>query len=238
MNAYDAKVKDGLKMLLAMIATILIATSVLLFFVSRVSGDTEPGNNTEYDENLTIPFDDFPIMLDNETLPPYLGKNISVLIRNITQTHQENLLMIRLQRRMMLNATWEERLRLLNQTRSEMRLCIEERIMEMERLREMLRQGNITQEEFIMEMNRIRLEIRLRLNLLKETSKEALKALQENISEENKRLAKQIVEENRRFQQEMKRLHEQIKEEVKEKVEEQKQDKSKEDKSKKDKSKK
>ncbi|MBO3799775.1 MAG: hypothetical protein FGF52_01800 [Candidatus Brockarchaeota archaeon] len=220
--------KDALKILL-MVTAMLIATVIILSFAPRVLGNGESNNGNytenEYDDNLTIPTDDFTISLDNETLPSCLGKNMSLLIRNITQTHRENLLRIRLQRRIMLENTWYERLRLLNQTRSETRLCIEERKREMERLREMLRQGNITREEFIMEMNRIRLEIRTRLSLSKETSKEALKALQANISEENKRFARQIVEENHRFQQEMRQLHERIKEEVRERVREQVQNK-------------
>ncbi|MEM3712915.1 MAG: hypothetical protein QXR97_05210 [Thermoproteota archaeon] len=215
-------VRNDLK-ILAMVAVALISVSMLLSFI-RASGDT--GSNEEnyiweeYEDNITIPFEDFAMPLDNETMPFCLGKNMSVLIRNITQTHRENLLRIRLQRRIMLNNTWHERLRVLNQTKNEMRNCIEERNREMERLREMLRNGNITREEFIMEMNRISLEVRTRLSLLKETSKEALKALQENISEENKKFAKQIVEENQRFQQEMKQLHERVREEVKERVRE------------------
>ncbi|MGQ9479550.1 MAG: hypothetical protein ACUVQ0_06030 [Thermoproteota archaeon] len=195
------------KILLALILTMLLLSLLRLPLVSASDTplDAEAEDNVE--EEITI-------TLTNETLPPYLGKNITVLIRNITETHKESLMKIRLRRKLMLNATWSEKLRILNQTQCEMKEIIEERNREMERLREMWRQGNITKEKFLMEMNRLMLETRTRLSILKETTKEALRALQENISETNKKLAKEIVE---KFQQEMKKMHEFVKD-VKEKV--------------------
>jgi len=96
---------------------------------------------------------------------------------------------------------------------------------EMTRLQEMLSNGEITQGEFIMEMNRLRLELRTRLRQLDGIEKEVLKALQQDISENNKELAKRIVEANHAFRDAKKALHEEMKAEIKEKVEEQKQDK-------------
>ncbi|MEM2930776.1 MAG: hypothetical protein QW797_07975 [Thermoproteota archaeon] len=98
---------------------------------------------------------------------------------------------------------------------------------EMTRLEERLRNGEITQGEYIMEMNRLRLEIRTRLRQMEGVAKEALKALQENIPESNKELARKIVEANREFREEKKAIQEEKKAEIKARVEEQKQAKGK-----------
>lgn len=138
--------------------------------------------------------------------PPSLGKSISILIKDIAQTHKESLLDIRLQRRIVLCATWEERLRILDQIRTELEQHIEEMEQVRESLSERLEQGEIDDEEYIMEINRLMLEMRVYLNNLKGVVKEASKALQEDIPEANKR-----------FQQEKKELEE-MKEEIKAKV--------------------
>lgn len=195
MLANALRSREGLKTPLIMFTMLTIALALFLF-VTRVSGDADK--------------DVYTIMLDNGILPPLLGKKVSVLVQNITQTHRENLLKIGLQRRLMLNPTWEERLRIINQTRWEIKQCLEERLEEGARLREMLRQGDATRGEFIVEMNWLMLEIRTGLNLLRETNDEAMKALQEAVSGANRNFAKQIIEENRKFQQEMKQLCEEM----------------------------
>lgn len=102
MLANALRSREGLKTPLIMFTMLTIALALFLF-VTRVSGDADK--------------DVYTIMLDDGILPPLLGKKVSVLVQNITQTHRENLLKIGLQRRLMLNPTWEERLRIINQTR-------------------------------------------------------------------------------------------------------------------------
>lgn len=183
----------------------LAAVSTLL--VSRVAGDEDTG--------------------EDETLPPYLGKSLSAQIQDLVQQHKETLLEIRLERKMMLLQTWVERLYELDDEQTRIMETVELMEQEMKRLEERMRNGEITQGEYIMEMNRLRLEIRTRLRQLEGVEKEALKALQENIPEINKELAKRIVDANHAFRDAKKALQEEKKAEIKARVEEQKQAKGK-----------
>lgn len=185
----------------ALVLLTVVAVSTLL--VSRVAGD------------------------EDETLPPYLGKSLSAQIQDLVQQHKETLLEIRLERKMELLQTWEERLSELDDEQESIMETVRLMEQEMERLEERLRNGEITQGEYIMEMNRLRLEIRTRLRQLEGVEKEALKALQENIPESNKELAKRIVDANRAFRDDKKALQEEKKAEIKAWVEEQKQAKGK-----------
>ncbi len=185
----------------------LTVAAVSTLLVSRVAGDEDTG--------------------EDETLPPYLGKSLSAQIQDLVQQHKEKLLEIRLERKMMLLQTWVERLSELDDEQTRIMATVELMEQEMERLEERLRNGEITQGEYIMEMNRLRLEIRTRLRQLEGVEKEALKALQENIPESNKELAKRIVEANHAFRDAKKALQEEKKAEIKARVEEQKQAKGK-----------
>ncbi|MGQ9597687.1 MAG: hypothetical protein ACUVUS_10075 [Thermoproteota archaeon] len=202
--------KRGLTMVIS------LATATILFLlISSAILRTWPLPQTRLFEEGTdeSDFDE----LDDETLPPSLGKSMSILIKDIAQTHKESLLDIRLQRRIVLCATWEERLGILDQIRTELEQHIEEMEQVRKSLSERLEQGEIDEEEYIMEMNRLRLEIRVYLSNLKGVVKEASKALQEDIHEANKEFARRIVEADKRFQQEKKEL-EKMKEEIKAKV--------------------
>ncbi len=185
------------------LALAVFAITSVSAFVSRVAGDEDTG--------------------EDETLPPYLGKSLSAQIQDIVQQHKEALLEIRLERKMMLFQTWEERLSELADEQARVMETVRLMEQEMSRLEERLRNGEITQGEFIMEMNRLRLEIRTRLRQLEGVEKEALKALQENIPEANKELAKRIVEANQAFRDAKKALQEEKKTEIRARVEEQKQ---------------
>jgi gas vesicle protein len=183
----------------------LAAVSTLL--VSRVAGDEDTGGD--------------------ETLPPYLGKSLSAQIQDLVQQHKEKLLEIRLEMKMALLQTWVDRLNELDEEQTRVMETVETMEQEMTMLEERLRNGEITQGEYIMEMNRLRLEIRTRLRQLEGVEKEALKALQENIPESNKELAKRIVDANHAFRDAKKALQEEKKAEIKARVEEQKQAKGK-----------
>lgn len=185
------------------LALAVFAITSVSAFVSRVAGDEDTG--------------------EDETLPPYLGKSLSAQIQDLVQQHKEALLEIRLERKMMLFQTWEERLSELADEQARVMETVRLMEQEMSRLEERLRNGEITQGEFIMEMNRLRLEIRTRLRQLEGVEKEALKALQENIPEANKELAKRIVEANQAFRDAKKALQEEKKTEIRARVEEQKQ---------------
>ena len=167
----------------------LAAVSTLL--VSRVAGDEDTGGD--------------------ETLPPYLGKSLSAQIQDLVQQHKEKLLEIRLEMKMALLQTWGERLNELDEEQTRVMETVETMEQEMTMLEERLRNGQITQGEYIMEMNRLRLEIRTRLRQLEGVEKEALKALQENIPESNKELAKRIVDANHAFRDAKKALQEEKK---------------------------
>lgn len=190
------------RIMFALALAVFAITSVSAF-VSRVAGDEDTG--------------------EDETLPPYLGKSLSAQIQDLVQQHKEALLEIRLERKMMLFQTWEERLSELADEQARVMETVRLMEQEMSRLEERLRNGEITQGEFIMEMNRLRLEIRTRLRQLEGVEKEALKALQENIPEANKELAKRIVEANQAFRDAKKALQEEKKTEIRARVEEQKQ---------------
>lgn len=206
MNGSKMRVKRW-RIMFALALAVLAITSVSALLVSRVAGDEDTG--------------------ENETLPPYLGKSLSAQIQELVQQHKEELLEIRFERKMMLCQTWEERLSQLDSEQEQVMETVRLMEEEMTRLEERLRNGEITQGEFIMEMNRLRLEIRTRLRQLEGVEKEALKALQEDIPENNKELARRIVEANHRFRDEKKALQEEKKAEIKARVEEQKQAKGK-----------
>lgn len=195
------------RIMVASALAMLTVAAVSTLLVSRVAGDEDTG--------------------EDETLPPYLGKSLSAQIQDLVQQHKEKLLEIRLERKMMLLQTWVERLSELDDEQTRIMATVELMEQEMERLEERLRNGEITQGEYIMEMNRLRLEIRTRLRQLEGVEKEALKALQENIPESNKELAKRIVEANHAFRDAKKALQEEKKAEIKARVEEQKQAKGK-----------
>lgn len=217
MHCLRKEKKKGSRML-AILVAILVVASVSTIFVSRIIGEEET--------------------IEEETLPPYLGKSLSTQIQAIVQQHKEELLEIRLERKMMLCQTWEERLSELASEQEQLMETVRSMEQEMTRLEERLRNGEITQGEYIMEMNRLRLEIRTRLRQLEGVEKEALKALQENIPEKNKELAKRIVQANHAFRDEKKALQEQKKAEIEARVEEQKQAKEEKGKGKEDKGKK
>ncbi len=195
------------RIMVASALVMLTVATVSTILISRVAGDEETG--------------------EDETLPPYLGKSLSAQIQDLAQQHREKLLEIRLERKMMLCETWGERLSELDIEQDYVMETVTLMEQEMERLEERLRNGEITQGEYIMEMNRLRLEIRTRLRQLEGVEKEALKALQENIPETNKELARRIVEANHAFRDEKKALQEEKKAEIKARVEEQKQAKGK-----------
>ncbi|MCX8184045.1 MAG: hypothetical protein N3F08_06480 [Crenarchaeota archaeon] len=197
------KGKEGSRML-AILVEILIATSVSTLFVSKIIAEKTS---------------------EEETLPPYLGKSLSLQIQDLVQQHKEALLEIRLERKMKLIQTWEKRLSELDNEQCSIMATIGLMEQEMTRLEEKLRNGEINRGEFIMEMNRLRLEIRTRLRQLEGVEKEALKALQEEIPEINKELARKIVNSNHEFRDAKQALQEEKKAEIKAKVEEQKQDK-------------
>lgn len=206
MNGSKRQVKRW-RIMFALALAVLAITSVSALFVSMVAGDEDTG--------------------ENETLPSYLGKSLSAQIQELVQQHKEELLEIRLERKMMLCQTLEERLSELDSEQEQVMETVRLMEEEMNSLEERLRNGEITQGEFIMEMNRLRLEIRTRLRQLEGVEKEALKALQEGIPENNKELAKRIVEANHRFRDAIKALQEEKKAEIKARVEEQKQAKGK-----------
>jgi hypothetical protein len=210
--AYSGEMRGGAweknrRIMVASALVMLIVLAVSTLLVSRVAGDEDTGGD--------------------ETLPPYLGKSLSVQIQDLVQQHRENLLEIRLGIKMALLQTWGERLSGLSDEQARIMETVETMEREMTTLEERLRKGEITQGEYVMEMNRLRLEIRTRLRQLEGVEKEALKALQENIPESNKELAKSIVEANHAFRDAMKALQEEKKAEIKAWVEEQKQAKGK-----------
>jgi hypothetical protein len=197
--------KKGSKTLMAIVVAILALATVSALFVSKAAGDET----------------------EEETLPPYLGKTLSLQIQEIVQDHRDALSEIRLERKMMLLKTWEDRLYTLSAEQNSIMETVRTMEEEMTRLEESLRNGEITQGGFIMEMNRLRLELRTRLRQLEGVEKEALKALQENIPKSNKELAKSIVEANRAFRDAHAHVLEEKKAEIKARVEEQKQAKGK-----------
>ena len=197
--------KKGSKTLMAIVVAILALATVSALFVSKAAGDET----------------------EEETLPPYLGKTLSLQIQEIVQYHRDALSEIRLERKMMLLKTWEDRLYTLSAEQNSIMETVRTMEEEMTRLEESLRNGEITQGGFIMEMNGLRLELRTRLRQLEGVEKEALKALQENIPKSNKELAKSIVEANRAFRDAHAHVLEEKKAEIKARVEEQKQAKGK-----------
>jgi len=204
------------KILLVIFVVMLVAVAVSALFVSKVAGNDE-----------------------EETLPSSLGKILSAQIQEIIQDHKEELLSIRLNRTVSLASTWDEKLTTLDEAQVEITRVIEEIETKMSELEEKLMNEEITQGEFIMEMNKLRLELRTRLRQLEEIEN-ATQALQQDIPENNKELAKQIVEANHALRDAKKALHDEMKAKIKEKVEEQKQEdkqgkQDKEDKGKEDK---
>ncbi|MGC9202639.1 MAG: hypothetical protein ACP5HX_08245, partial [Thermoproteota archaeon] len=89
-------------------------------------------------------------------------------------------------------------------------LQIQNMTQEMKKLREEYLAGNITKEEYLMEMFRLRLRFREEICKLKTLGKE-IQNLNKKISEENKELAKNLTKINKDFAEQMKKVHEEVK---------------------------
>jgi molecular chaperone DnaK (HSP70) len=79
----------------------------------------------------------------------------------------------------------------------------------MEKLREKYLAGNITREEYLMQMFRLRLRYREEIHKLITLEKEIQK-LNKKISEENKELAKNLIAINKDFAEQMKEIHDDV----------------------------
>ncbi len=148
---------------------------------------------------------------DNATISSLpLGWQISAIVHKIIALHKEEVANITLVRRLFLNETKNLRLQLINETRTLVQLQIQNMTQEMKKLREEYLAGNITKEEYLMEMFRLRLRFREEICKLKTLGKE-IQNLNKKISEENKELAKNLTKINKDFAEQMKKVHEEVK---------------------------
>lgn len=154
-------------------------------------------NNLSQEVNVTI-----------SNLPP--GWKISAIVHTIIELHKEEVENITLVRKLFLNETKNLRLQLINETRTTIGLQIQNMTREMQRLREEYLAGNITKEEYLMEMLRLRLRLREEICKLK-TLREEMQNLSKRISKENKELAKNLVQINKEFAELMKKVHDEVK---------------------------
>jgi methyl-accepting chemotaxis protein len=138
-----------------------------------------------------------------------LGWQISAIVHEIIALHKEEVENITLVRRLFLNETKNLRLQLINETRVAIKLQMQNMTQEMERVREEYLAGNITKEEYLMQMLRLRLRFREEISKLKTLEKE-IQNLNKKISEENKELAKNLTKINKDFAEQMKEVHEEI----------------------------
>jgi|GEM_PF-3417489 hypothetical protein len=147
---------------------------------------------------------------DNATISSLpLGWQISAVVHKIIALHKEEIANITLVRRIFLNETKNLRLQLINETRTATQLQIQNMTQEMEKLREEYLAGNITKEEYLMGMLRLRLRFREEICKLKTLGKE-MQNLSKRISEENKELAKNLTKINKDFAEQMRKVHEEV----------------------------
>lgn len=168
------------------------------------NGNNTTGNQTNVDIEELDEEDNATI----SSLP--LGWQISAIIHKIIALHKEEVANITLVRRIFLNETKNLRLQLINETRTMIQLQMRNMTQEMKKLREEYLAGNITKEEYLMEMFKLRLKFREEIFKLKTLGKE-MQNLSKKISEENKELAKNLIEINKDFAEQMKKVHEEIK---------------------------
>jgi len=176
-------------------------------FLLQDDGSTSPENQANNESN---DLSNFTAMINNEndatinSLP--LGWKISAIVHNIIALHKEEVGNITLVRRLFLNETKNLRLQLINETRTAIRLQMQNITQEMEKLREKYLAGNITREEYLMQMFRLRLRYREEIHKLI-TLKKEIQKLNKKISEENKELAKNLIAINKDFAELMKKIH-------------------------------
>jgi len=177
-------------------------------FLLQGNGSTPPKNQTNNDlNNVTTMIDDENNATIN-SLP--LGWQISAIVHRIIALHKEEVENITLVRRLFLNETKNLRLQLINETRTAIKLQMQNMAQEMEKLREEYLAGNITREEYLMQMFRLRLRYREEICKLSTLEKE-IQNLNKKISEENKELAKNLTAINKDFAEQMKEIHNDVK---------------------------
>lgn len=174
------------------------------------NGNSTLGNQTNVDLEEELDEEDNATI---NSLP--LGWKISAIVHKLIALHKEEVANITLVRRIFLNETKNLRLQIINETRTQIKLQIQNMTQEMERLREEFKAGNITKEEYLMEMLKLRLRFREEICKLKTLGKE-MQNLGKKISEENKELAKNLTKINKDFAEQMKKVHEEIKQLVNE----------------------
>ena len=166
------------------------------------------GNNTEGNQtSVDIKELDEDVNATISSLP--LGWQISAVVHKIIALHKEEVANITLVRRIFLNETKNLRLQLINETRTAIQLQIQNMTQEMEKLREEYLAGNITKEEYLMGMLRLKLRFREEICKLKTLGKE-MQNLSKRISEENKELAKNLTKINKDFAEQMKEIHDDV----------------------------
>jgi hypothetical protein len=179
-------------------------------FLLQDNGSTSPENQANNESN---DLNNVTAMINNEndatinSLP--LGWKISAIVHEIIAWHKEEVENITLVRRLFLNETKNLRLQLINETRTAIRLQMQNITQEMEKLREKYLAGNITREEYLMQMFRLRLRYREEIRKLITLEKEIQK-LNKKISEENKELAKNLIAINKDFAEQMKEIHDDV----------------------------
>lgn len=191
--------------------TLALKPNSLNSFLFQDNGSTSPENQTNNENNE---LNNVTTMIDDEnnatinSLP--LGWQISAIVHKIIALHKEEIANITLVRRIFLNETKNLRLQLINETRTAIQLQIQNMTQEMEKLREKYLAGNITKEEYLMGMLRLRLRFREEICKLKTLGKE-MQNLSKKISEENKELAKNLTAINKDFAEQMKEIHNDVK---------------------------
>jgi hypothetical protein len=180
-------------------------------FLLQGNGSTLPKNQTNNENN---DLNNVTTMIDDEnnatinSLP--LGWQISAVVHKIIALHKEEVENITLVRRLFLNETKNLRLQLINETHTAIKLQMQNMTQEMEKLREKYLAGNITREEYLMQMFRLRLRYREEICKLRTLEKE-IQNLNKKISEENKELAKNLIAINKDFAEQMKEIHNDVK---------------------------
>ena len=143
-----------------------------------------------------------------------IGKELRLRLREAFLNHRRRMEGIRLERRLFMEEKRQEMKELIaefNRTRNEFRARIRETLEKLKELRQEFMSGTITKEEFKMELESMRLELRSQVELMIKLGR-GIGELMREVALKNREFALEILRANREFREEMLQIMNQARE--------------------------
>lgn len=207
--------KDERPLIFAGLLLILLASQATSMIIPG-DGDTGDQQNDDFSDIQVRMNSTFTSSPSNLT---QLGKELRLRIKELRNKHVEALGGIKLRRRLFneeMKEKGEELLSEFNKFRSEYVDKVKASIDKFKVLREGLKNGTITKEEYSAEVEGIRLELKSLLNLMLKLGKE-IRDFGKAIATRNREFARELLDENKEFKEELEELLEEAREAMKDK---------------------